>query len=110
MLLNSKGFGGNNATGAVLSPSITRAMLEKRHGKKAMAAHDDRCAEVTQRANDYDNRMISEGVDPIYQFGEGVIQGEELSLSDRAIGVPGFPQEVSLEFDNPYEDMTESSD
>lgn len=109
VLLNSKGFGGNNATGAVLSPAVTRAMLEKRHGKNAMAAHQDRCAEVTQKANDYDNQMIDEGVDPIYKFGEGVVQGEELDLGDRTIGVPGFPQDVSLEFDNPYADMVDSA-
>ena len=61
-------------------------MLEKRHGKQALAAHAERCAEVTQRAHAYDQRMVSEGVAPIYQFGEGVIQGEELTLSDQAIG------------------------
>ena len=32
--INSKGFGGNNATGAILSPTITRQMLEKKHGKR----------------------------------------------------------------------------
>ena len=35
-LINSKGFGGNNATAALLSPSVTTQMLEKRHGKAAL--------------------------------------------------------------------------
>ena len=34
ILLNAKGFGGNNATAAIMSPGVTRRMLEKRHGKK----------------------------------------------------------------------------
>ncbi len=110
VLLNSKGFGGNNATGAVLSPTVTRAMLEKRHGRKAMAVYQERSERVTEQANDYDNRMISDGVAPLYQFGEGVVQGEELRLDDQAIGVPGFPQDVSLEFTNPYADMVEPAD
>jgi acetoacetyl-[acyl-carrier protein] synthase len=34
--INSKGFGGNNATGLFLSPRQTRDMLEKRWGKRAL--------------------------------------------------------------------------
>ena len=30
--INSKGFGGNNATATVLSPKVTMQMLAKRHG------------------------------------------------------------------------------
>jgi acetoacetyl-[acyl-carrier protein] synthase len=34
--INSKGFGGNNATGLFLSPNQTRSMLEQRWGKKSL--------------------------------------------------------------------------
>ena len=105
VLLNSKGFGGNNATGAILSPGVTQNMLMKRHGEKAMAKHQALCEGTTETALNYDNQMIDEGVSPIYQFGQGVVQGEELGLSETSIQIPGFPQEVSLDFDNPYEDM-----
>ena len=105
VLLNSKGFGGNNATGAILSPAVTKRMLTKRHGDKAMAAHQALCEGVTETAANYDNKMINEGVSPIYQFGKGVIQGEELTVSPDSIEIPGFPQKVSLDIDNPYKDM-----
>ena len=105
VLLNSKGFGGNNATGAILSPATTLKMLTQRHSADALAAHRERCAEVTEAATRYDDRMISEGVSPIYQFGEGVIQGEELELSEESISIPGFPHSVSLDLENPYPDM-----
>lgn len=105
VLLNSKGFGGNNATGAILSPTVTMSMLTKRHGAKAMAAHKERCEAVASNAQDYDDRMINEGVSPIYQFGEGVVQGEELELSEDDIRIPGFPNSVSLNIENPYTDM-----
>ena len=105
VLLKSKGFGGNNATGAILSPAVTKRMLTKRHGDKAMAAHQALCEGVTETAANYDNKMINEGVSPIYQFGKGVIQGEELTMSPDSIEIPGFPQKVSLDIDNPYKDM-----
>ncbi|MFO5842526.1 hypothetical protein ACLBPJ_29675, partial [Klebsiella pneumoniae] len=37
--MNSKGFGGNNASGVVLSPRIAEKMLRKRHGQAAFAAY-----------------------------------------------------------------------
>ena len=33
VFINSKGFGGNNATAAVLSPAITKKMMLKKHEK-----------------------------------------------------------------------------
>ena len=36
IFVNSKGFGGNNATGLFLSPAVTRRMLEKKHGARAL--------------------------------------------------------------------------
>src|SRR5690606_26675448 len=53
-LINSKGFGGNNATAVVLSPERTRRMLEKRWGRQAMRAYAERAEAVEQRAADYD--------------------------------------------------------
>ncbi len=35
--INAKGFGGNNATGVVLSPGVTERLLTARHGAAAMA-------------------------------------------------------------------------
>ena len=37
--LNSKGFGGNNATGTVIGPALAEAMMENRYGKSAIAAY-----------------------------------------------------------------------
>ena len=62
---------------------------------------------VAAGAHAYDERMMEETMAPIYQFGEGVIQGEELELSPTTIGVPGFGQSIDLNLDNPYEDMFE---
>ena len=107
VLLNSKGFGGNNATAAILSPSVTQKMLSRRHGAAAMSAHARSNEAVLANAEAYDEKMLTETVPPIYQFGEGVVQGEELALSDTDIGIPGFGQNISLDLGNPYADMFE---
>lgn len=104
--VNSKGFGGNNATGLFLSPAKTREMLRKRWGKKALAEHDHANEGVEKAARDYDEAMIRGEAKPIYQFGEGVVHGEDLSISRERIDIPGFGLPVDLDLENPFPDMT----
>ena len=103
--VNSKGFGGNNATGFFLSPSQTQKMLEKRWGADAMNAYRDRNAPVEENAHRYDAEALAGTADPIYLFGEGVLDGDDLSFDEDSISVPGFSLPVRLDIDNPYEDM-----
>lgn len=105
VLINSKGFGGNNATAVVLSPARTRAMLEKRWGRSAMLAYAQRNEQVEAQAADYDAAMDRGEVAPIYRFGEGVLSGADLDISRDAIRIPGFGLPVRLDLDNPFEDM-----
>lgn len=104
--VNSKGFGGNNATGAILAPHVTLQMLEKRHGKDKLTAHARANESVKSRIHDYDEQMLAGRTELIYKFGEGVIEGHSLGLSKESITIPGHEQKVSLEVANPYPDMT----
>jgi acetoacetyl-[acyl-carrier protein] synthase len=104
--INSKGFGGNNATGLFLSPDLTKRMLERRWGRDRMNEYRRRNEAVETEARDYDDRADQGEIKPIYQFGEGVVEGEDLTLSDREIHIPGFGKPVNLALDNPWEDMT----
>lgn len=106
VLLNSKGFGGNNATGLVLSPEQTRRMLEARHGAEAMTRWQRKNESVSAASRQYDTAMGEALQAPIYRFGEGVVDGLDLTLSDDAITIPGFANPVSLAMANPFEDMT----
>jgi hypothetical protein len=36
----------------------------------------------------------------------GVIEGEELTISSDGISIPGQDKEISLNVENPYDDMT----
>lgn len=104
-LVNSKGFGGNNATGVVLSPKITRRMLQSRHGKKAMSGHAKRNEEVRETVLDYDRRATSDGIPSIYRYGEQVLDGSDLRYDSDSIRVPGYAKAIDLRQPNPYPDM-----
>ena len=106
-LINSKGFGGNNATGLFLSPERTRSMLERRWGRQAMLAHARRNETVTAAAAAYDAAMQRATVPSIYRFGEGVVDGPDLEIDRNAIRIPGFGQPVVTRMDNPFPDMTD---
>ncbi|MBX3706455.1 MAG: beta-ketoacyl synthase [Pseudomonadales bacterium] len=106
-LINSKGFGGNNATGLFLSPERTRRMLERRWGRQAMLAHARRNETVTAAAAAYDTAMQRATMPSIYRFGEGVVDGPDLEIDRDAIRIPGFGQPVVTRMDNPFPDMTD---
>ena len=104
-IINSKGFGGNNASGLFLAPQFTAGMLAKRWGKSAFTDYQRRNEAVRDARREYDAAMCRETLAPIYQFGEGVLEGEDLSISADGIRLPGFGLPVSLDLANPYEDM-----
>ncbi len=106
--INSKGFGGNNATALILSPTVTRRMLEHKHGAAAMSAHARRNESVRKQIEDYDVRMSRGEVAPIYQFGEGVLEAADLGITDSQIRVPGYAHPIDLTSEDPYPDMSGS--
>ena len=105
-LVNSKGFGGNNATGVVISPSQTEKMLLARHGKQEFIEYRQRNDHVREQINKYDDKTIQDGVATVYKYGESVVEGEELVLNQDEIIIPGWRQPVSMKLPNPYPDMS----
>ena len=103
--VNSKGFGGNNATGLFLSPDTTLEMLQTRWGKDQFLAWSRKTEAVTQQALDYDAVADSRDTKLVYEFGERVITPESLEISAEEMRIPGFEQPVSLRSDNPWADM-----
>jgi acetoacetyl-[acyl-carrier protein] synthase len=106
--INSKGFGGNNATGMFLSPRMTERMLERRWGSSRMTEYRRQHERVAEQAATYDAHADGEDIKPIYRFGEGVVEGEDLTITDREIRIPGFAHPVDLALDNPWSDMTDT--
>lgn len=103
--LNSKGFGGNNATAAVFSFRIVESMLLRRYGKQVYTAYAKKREQTRAQAAAYDLNATRGQFDTIYQFGAGMIDESEIQFNVDSITLPGFAQPVDLAFTNRFEDM-----
>ena len=102
--INSKGFGGNNATAVVLSPEQVDSMLSVRYGDD-YGDYLSRRKQAIANADAYASRADNAELDVIYRFGETLIDEAELSLSGQGIDIPGFVRSVEFNLQNPYPDM-----
>ena len=53
----------------------------------------------------YDETCTEGETQPIYRFGEAVVEGEALTMTPETISIPGQKHAISLTLTNPYEDM-----
>lgn len=104
-LLNSKGFGGNNATAVLLAPHKTLEMLSKRYSKDQLDAYQAKNSAIKAASEAYNQAMIRGEIEPIYRFGHNVLGGEELDITDQKISLPGFKLPVDLTVANEFEDL-----
>ncbi len=103
--INSKGFGGNNATATLFSPAVTLAMMEKRHGREAMAEYREKTALVEQARSKYQALADNGEFQIIYRFGDGTLTDDDISITDEDISVTGFANKIVLPAKNPFADM-----
>lgn len=103
--VNSKGFGGNNATGVLLSPRKVEQMLRKRYGEAAFAAYQAKREATRAAARRYDEQAIRGQFDIIYNFGHDMIDEQAIELGADGIRVPGFPQPLRYRKDERFSDM-----
>lgn len=105
--LNSKGFGGNNATASVLAPNLVEKMLSKRYGDAAIKEYHTKREVVRAAAQDYDAAASGGDLRVIYRFGEGIIEDHEIEVSTESVSLASFPNSVNLKMANPFGDMTD---
>ncbi|AYC34706.1 beta-ketoacyl synthase [Pseudomonas cavernae] len=103
--INSKGFGGNNASGVLLSPRLVEKMLRKRYGDAAFAAYSQRREQTRAKAKQYDEQALKGQFDIIYNFGNDLIDDQAIELGTEQIKVPGFSQPLVYQKDERYRDM-----
>lgn len=106
VFINSKGFGGNNATASVIAPHKVEQMLGKRYGGEVMAAYRARREEIRGSAASYDQEALKGQFSTIYHFGEGLIDENLIHLDTDQLQLPGFAQAIDLPHTNPYADMS----
>jgi acetoacetyl-[acyl-carrier protein] synthase len=103
--INSKGFGGNNASALVLAPHVTERMLRKRHGQAAFDAYLARRESTRAAAAAYDQLALQGKLDIIYNFGNDMIDDQAISITTEEVKVPGFDQPLVFKKDARYSDM-----
>lgn len=103
--LNSKGFGGNNATATVLSPATVKRALVKRHGDRVWQAYEAANSVVKQNAEDYQAAAAKGQLAAIYHFGEDLLDHDAIGFSDKGMTVPGYGNPVSFTETEGYDDL-----
>ncbi len=103
--INSKGFGGNNASGVVLAPQVVERMLRKRYGTERFIAYVAQREQTRIAAKAYDQQALQGQLDIIYNFGHDLINDQGIAISAEQIQVPGFNQPLVFKKDSRFADM-----
>ena len=74
-VLNAKGFGGNNGTSLVASPSKTMKMLESKYSKNDIKKYLIKKNKIDNQLNKSKQEILQGDIKSRYIFGEGVIDG-----------------------------------
>lgn len=107
VLLNAKGFGGNNATAFVLSPHETLRMLGHKHGSDRLKSYFKKNEPVCEQAHIKDEEKVNGKESVIYQFGEAIMDEKDVQLSQEKLQFSYFENSVDLPLDNPYAEYGE---
>ncbi len=98
-LINSKGFGGNNATAAILGPEVTHELLLRHHGRSGMKQWADQHEGVEQLRRATEESRLEGSWSPTYRFNDGVVGDDDIQIERDRITVSG--RVVGLDADLP---------
>ena len=104
-ILNSKGFGGNNASATIIAPHIVNRMLDKKYGVAARTQYRKRNESVLEKAAAYDALALNGDALPIYKFDHKVMGGDDIVMSSHRIKVPGYSEAIDLDMKSPFADL-----
>ena len=102
-VINSKGFGGNNASACLMSPTATRQMLQARYSRQVWDKWEQANERVRERQQGYDDGMIAGTVSPVYKFDHGVFDDSDVEVGMQQLTIGGHT--VRLDQASPYDDM-----
>ncbi|MBQ4850658.1 beta-ketoacyl synthase [Pseudoalteromonas sp. MMG012] len=103
--VNSKGFGGNNATATVFSPTLTKKLLSKRYDDSIWARYSDKVIQTNTVQAQYQQAADLGQYDLIYKFGNGMLDETALKIEADKLTLPGFSKAVKLTVSNQYGDL-----
>ena len=103
--INTKGFGGNNATGVLLAPHVTQNMLLKRYGKKQFSAYMSKREQVQVTAVAYDQQASQGKFSIIYDFGQCLTKNEDIKVTENSVNIAGYDLAIEFAESHVYRDM-----
>ena len=106
-LLNAKGFGGNNATGLVLSSDVTEKAMKRILNKSSFINWQKKQEASQEQANNYDQKALLGHFDVRYLYNHKVIAEEDIELNQDSIKLPGY-LEIRLDNGHGYGDIFDS--
>ncbi len=110
VILNSKGFGGNNASAPVIGPHIVEELLLNKHGADKLTTWQDLNKKVVAKAQAYDVAATRGEIKPSYKFNHNVLEGDDLTITKQSIHIPGYKQAIDVSVTNEFADYCKSSD
>ena len=103
--LNSKGFGGNNATATVFAPTCIDGYLAKKYSSKELSQYQDKCETTRLSHQDYIDRSNSGQLDAIYEFGNSLIDESALEINPDSMTIPGFNNKIELNTNEGFDEF-----
>lgn len=102
-ILNSKGFGGNNASAVILSPEQTFELLKQRYTQSTLDAYWEKNKLVSAAIDARDLNTCNGGEERIvYEFGESVMDQSNVSMTQSTVTLSAFNKSINLPTENPY--------
>ena len=95
--LNSKGFGGNNATATIFAPEAIQGFLAQRYTAAERKQYAARREGVLEQRDNYLSEADAGRLNPRYFFGESLIDEKAIEISADKISLPGFSQVIDLD-------------
>ena len=85
IIINSKGFGGNNASAAFFSDDYTLKLIEKRYTKSELSSYKDKLSRTLTFRKENLDLAVKNHIDPIYNFDVDVLDVADLEISKDSI-------------------------
>ena len=100
VIINSKGFGGNNATTSVVSENLTMSLIEKRYTKSDITNWQTKRESVLEKRHNERQKAINNDIEPIYEFDKDVLDLTDLKVSKNNIKTStGFDYELKSDLE-----------
>lgn len=102
VIINSKGFGGNNASSLILSPNQTLQMLTQRYGQSTLSAYRKKNETVREQQIIRDAAACQGQERIVYNFGHSVMDASSVILTQQSVRLSEFEQAIDLPQINPF--------